>query len=127
MREIKFRAFCNLHDVMIPEYCVLKDFNFEGYDLTNNRHSILDVMQFTGLYDNKGIEIYEADIIEITERRYFFGYDKGLQTIRFRSVVRYEDAGFVFSTKQENDSPLFSTDNIRVLGNIYQNANLIGL
>ena len=86
-----------------------------------------DIMMWTTLLDNTGKEIYHKDIIEITERRYFCGGKIGLQTIRFRSVVCWEDGSYVFSTTQENDSPLVVTDNIRVIGNLWDNPELVGM
>ena len=113
IREIKFRAFSKDTKEMIPwEECCFPEW-------VDDKSIVM--MQFTGLKDKSGIDIYEGDIIEATERRYFLGSDKGLQTIRFRSVVVYEDAGFVYSTTQENDSPLVVTDHIKVIGNIYEN------
>lgn len=128
-REFKFRAWDSSENKMLTTFHITSmGIAWRSTDNAEENYSEsidFPIMQFTGLRDKKGVEIYEGDIIEATERRYFLGHDKGLQTIRFKSQIVYEDAGFVYSTTQENDSPLFNTDEIVVIGNIYQNPELL--
>jgi len=88
-------------------------------------------MQWTGINDKKGNPIFEGDIVTFSTRRYHLGYDKGLQTIKFKSQVVWEDGCFCVSEKQENDTPLYahdkSTDNpdgYEIIGNIYQQGDI---
>ena len=63
MREIKFRAWdTRLKRMFVPDYLGLND----GKCFADTQRSPLDfeVMQYTGLKDRDGIEIYEGDILE---------------------------------------------------------------
>lgn len=64
MREIKFRAWTDKGE-MIYNYCQLIGNRFLGEDMTNTNYgNVVDIMQFTGLYDCEGKEIYEGDILK---------------------------------------------------------------
>lgn len=111
MREIKFRAwdlegkmmfysmegFVETFDVFsIGEWC-----NKAGYEL----------MQYTGLKDKNGVEIYEGDIVT-----HYGG-------TRYR-VITYTGVGFgSVRDDLEMDIPKFSQD-IEVIGNIYEHPQL---
>ncbi len=116
-REIKFRAYCKLTKTMIYDYLVLKDGLFHGYDLTNNNHEIDDVMQYTGLKDKTGKEIYEGDIVN------------NLYTVKFGKYSLegfYLVQGFYLHDKRD-EYDLMELENqglfksfIEVTGNIYE-------
>ena len=93
--------------------------------------------QFTGLLDKNGTEIYEGDIVSWKETR--FHTQKQIENNIpmpkiYKSIVYYEDGGFIVSSDQEKDTPLccFFNDSIdnkfdykaEVIGNIYENPEL---
>lgn len=127
MRDIKFRAWDVEHKEFNPTVAanILLQIHEPSEDVDPEYGKRFFISQYTGINDINGVPIFEGDIIEATERRYFFGHDKGLQTIKFRSPVVWEDGCFTYSTQQENDSPLCNNEGIVVIGNIYQHPELI--
>lgn len=60
MREVKFRAW-HLGDKRIVPWHEMRDDHYDLYELCNNGHTL---MQYTGLKDRNGKEIYESDILQ---------------------------------------------------------------
>lgn len=95
------------------------------------------VMQYTGLKDRKGKEIYEGDIVEDIIKE---AGEYNNQTIVYRGVVEWAggERGYMFKTEwvkgiMSIDAPTYmSTINrsfkdkvpFKVIGNIYQNPEL---
>lgn len=98
MREIKFRAWSG--EKMI----------FFGLCEGSSDLLLMDIMQFTGLKDKNGKEIYESDIIKSISA------ESGC-------VVSWDEKGF---WKFWNISTgLLKMDEWEVIGNIYENPELL--
>ena len=127
MREIKFRAWYEPINKMFFDverrhsvhwWCPKEKFALER-DST-------EIMQFTGLKDKKGKEIYEGDVIL---SKYFD--DRINEYVERKAEVIFEDG--CFQVKKEYWKPLLisiiaveKTWTIEVIGNIYENPELLG-
>lgn len=135
-REIKFRAYdkedermtyfddedylYNYPFVLRQEQVFKKDSNYDDYedfeykDITNK----VELMQYTGLHDKNGKEIWESDIVEITRECI---YEKG--------IIVFQNGCFFIKSK-ENLLALYNCElnnyKVKVIGNIYENSKLLG-
>ena len=124
MREIKFRVWAIKRKRMIDRESVfLNDGNYyeeyrdfeEGRPLKN-----IVVMQYTGLDDKNGLGIYEKDIVKI---RVDDGFDY-IDGIGFVDWYEKKSEYAIFS-KGEPWIPLSIKGEIEVVGNIFQNNDLL--
>ena len=126
MREIKFRAWSKLLNKMLSH----EDLNKTLKDLTKIEYiagiflplnSDVEVMQYTGLKDSNGNEIYEGDIVKIED---YFGED-----IIGRVIYDEATAGYVFHKGNERNYFQMTLDLEvyvhYVIGNIYENKDLL--
>lgn len=112
MREIKFRAWDSIKLKMIVDFMAYSE------DLMCNKLSnpwideCLNIMQYTGLKDKNGKEIYEGDIVVIMDKL---------------AKIYYENGGFRVDILSE-PSLIYLTENraeIDIIGNIYENQELL--
>lgn len=120
MREIKFRAWDKDNAVMVSAGKYDDEYiSFEGRAVdidmfSSGIHTLnYDLMQYTGLKDKNGFEIYEGDIIALD------GLIKGN-----RKVYWHDNFACWAVTKFGDTLHLFH-DDCEVIGNIYENPNLI--
>lgn len=110
-RTIKFRAWDKERNVMLPDSEITRDTNgvWEIWDENDNsKDDNFVLMQFTGLLDKKGKEIYEGDII--TKKYEYCEYPRTLE-------VKWDDYG--------GFAELYCANEIEVIGNIYEHENLL--
>jgi hypothetical protein len=114
MRKIKFRAWDNENKEMINPYCELRDNRFWGEDLTNTGlNTPISVMEFTGLTDKKGVDIYEGDILK-SELDWVFAVKWDNENARF---LGYSSTNQLIYVGREPKAT--------VIGNIYENPELL--
>jgi len=137
IREIKFRAwdkkvkemFYNVqnsfHSLGDKEYDRMKRYrDYHGFNevLEDVKNRRLILMQYTGLKDKNGREIYEGDIIakERNDKRYKNNfYENSIK------VVEYFSNRFSFKEEWEADDLVTIVDNYVVIGNIFENPELL--
>lgn len=118
MREIKFRAWSDDDNQMIYGLDSIVG-EYDGYKYNLNDLGELPIMQFTGLRDHKGREIYEGDIVKACIYN-----DETPQIL----TVKYEDCAFIIDY-QDSESDVCNigwfVGNVEVIGNIYENPKLL--
>ena len=119
MREIKFRTYVRflreMHEVremILDKGAVMIDAYQYGLDKDD-----APVMQFTGLADKNGVEIYEGDIVN-----WQAGCVKGV------NAIIYSDGGFCIDSSFQDDMSIYqsyASEALEIIGNIHQNRELL--
>lgn len=142
-REIKFRAWhkeekklCQI-DVLTTHGAFLIGVNNGPDELINGSKMIIispkngrfcmnediELMQFTGLHDKNGKEIYEGDILKL---QYPINYGfAGIHDEEIIVTISFEDGCYWFSGCGYTDCNWHFYSNYEVIGNIFENEELI--
>lgn len=132
MRQIKFKAWSKnkkkICDIVAIDFLVEKSVNLHFTELKringdwekkdfNGKELLEDVifLQFTGLKDKNGMEIYEGDIVNTDE----FNFGKG-------EVWFSEQGMWLFGDKEKKIGEVFmDSSHYEIIGNIFENKDLI--
>lgn len=131
MREIKFRAWLKEDKKMVNvetmdftdksiQYLKKSEIN-NAYILRRESFDDVELMQYTGLTDKNDTGIYEGDIVLVKSG--------GISTW-YRTVIKFKEGGFIAGLINEENyfyifNPGFDSDDFKVVGNIYENKNLL--
>ena len=124
MREIKFREWETYRKTMAVG--IREDYDDSvGFRFLHEEAGQRILMQYTGLKDSHGNEIYEGDILEAV----FELIDGGLETIIDKGVVVFKDYAFQVQTFEDHIEPLHEwaqlSEELKVIGDIYENPELL--
>ena len=120
-REIKFKAWDSVNKVM--------ELNVHHLDSLNEilHKEKYNIMQFTGLKDKNGCEIYEGDIVEIYNIK-----TRSTDDNYIGEVIMYKTKWILRNDKKDVDLIYYQNrimvdgnENLTVIGNIYENPKLL--
>lgn len=134
MRELKFRAWDKdmntMHD--ISGFITFKQFTEVHFGTSGFKRGQYELMQYTGLKDKHGTEIYSGDVISRKRHKDQNNWASELvHDMDYADTVIFHHGAFI---SKENGKTIHSiirpfriTDNIEheVIGNIHQNPELL--
>ena len=143
MRDIKFRAWHKLIKKMINVYVLDQTVYWDNNNIKRIKNTSrgwsdrntqitfsldeIHLMQYTGLKDKNGKEIYEGDILATKSLGEPETDEWGVVDFGY-TVCEWEALSFMFSKWQPNNEKdsVYNWDYVKVIGNIYKNPELVG-
>lgn len=132
VKELKFQVWDSYKKEWVENFCLLSNGEVLGMDKRMNVIFLVSIggdsryikRQYTGVKDRdgRGQEIYEGDIIEAIT---FDKNEKQIGKVEY-SVIRQ---GYIFIPKDMEEKnlyyPLFAVVTCEIVGNIFENADLL--
>jgi len=122
MRKIKYRAW----HIVAKRMCPVTRMTFGRLGIVYSEELIntindVELMQYTGLKDKNGVEIYDGDILAYkTSSSCYSKYGE-------KHVVVYEGSSFQCEYQYGDLESFLSDMTIEVIGNIHENPELLTL
>lgn len=112
MREIKFRAWNTVGNCMVDDKAVTGEL---GFSYARSHPDKYKLMEYTGLHDVNGTEIYEGDIV-----RHFFNGQFFVDEVTFKRatfILGQYHLGYAVDGEMAGKA--------EVIGNTYENPELL--
>ena len=123
MKEFKMKAWLKKENKMVSiigidlnyQYIRYTDDNLFKDDYKIAEFKDIELLQFTGVKDKAGQEVYEADVIK---------FNDGIDDIY--GLISYDDEDAVYCVSYENVTEHLSNmaGDFEIVGNIFENPNL---
>ena len=132
VRDTKFRAWDNNEEWMVDDMLL----SFDGEILTDDvqphdtpykeielaDEGRYELMQYTGMKDINGSEIYEEDIVKYGEDVYTIKYGRFIDMDVPTPITQI--GFYLLDNKYQETFPLYAVE-YKILGNIYENKDLL--
>lgn len=141
MREIKFRAWSKPNNKMYFQLNESPCFGLYEGDRAVSIEDVLfyekqdfELMQYTGLIDKNGVEIYEGDIIRKKFKDRMIGEFNANGRVIFGKWFAGFTVNYIYydvhklerlSVNKNADAWIVANRDMEVIGNIYENPNLL--
>ena len=127
MRDIKFRAWDSHINGMVSNDCLAVVAGEPAYIMEQNEGSLVSsfrqdmiLMQFTGLLDKNGVDIYEGDICEFDSHDLIDRF-----VIKCEEWVEFYPDYIGEPLCEDRTRDFYRIEDSKVIGNIYENAELL--
>jgi len=134
MREIKFRAWDKKKKMMETigltfarngELASIKAWHYQDVDGHYRIYlpSEVNLVQYTGLRDKNGKEIYEGDVVKETFPR--DKSDPAYDSYGDEGVVEWHEGIGAWSWEHGEEWGMIDSQDVKIIGNIYENPDLL--